>query len=156
NAEQAKIIDAVKRWLNEHEKWLLVFDNADTPSMLSKFLPQQPRGDILVTSRAHAFQNLGILNPREVSVLSPAAATEFLLKRTVREGGAESQEAEALTKELGYLPLALEQAAAYIVENQSSFKNYLTSYRKQGLKLLERQRPALGNSQEQQKRTVAT
>jgi len=156
NADQAVIVEAVKRWLQENAKWLLVFDNADSPAILSKFLPQQPRGHILVTSRAYAFQNLGILQPREVSVLNPTAALEFLLKRTAREGTVESREAEALAKELGYLPLALEQAAAYIVENQSSFKDYLASYQKQRLKLLEKQGPALGNSQEQQKRTVAS
>ena len=156
SAEQAKIIDSVRRWLHENEKWLLVFDNADTPAILSDFLPQQPRGHILITSRAYTFQNLGILKPREVSVLTPTAALEFLLKRTQREGTAESEEAEALAKELGYLPLALEQAAAYIAENQSSFKNYLASYRRQGLKLLDKQGPILGGSEQQQKRTVAT
>ena len=50
-------------------------------------------------------------------------------------------ELEALDKlvhELGYLPLALEQAGAYIYENNSSFKDYLSSYKKRGLKLLEK------------------
>ncbi|MBD2425979.1 tetratricopeptide repeat protein [Phormidium sp. FACHB-1136] len=52
--------------------------------------------------------------------------------------------ATELTAELGYLPLALEQAAAYIVTNRVSFGDYLTSYRKQRLKRLEKAKPKLG------------
>lgn len=156
STEQARVINAVKRWMQETENWLLVFDNADAPGIVPSFIPHDPKGHILLTSRAHIFQNLKILKPLEVSVLSPPAALEFLLKRTEREGTAESKEAEVLAEELGYLPLALEQAAAYLLENGSSFKDYLTAYRKQGVKLLEKQGPALGNPKEQQKRTVAT
>jgi tetratricopeptide (TPR) repeat protein len=52
--------------------------------------------------------------------------------------------ATALAAELGYLPLALEQAAAYIVTNRVSFSDYLNSYRKQRLKRLEKAKPKLG------------
>jgi tetratricopeptide (TPR) repeat protein len=52
--------------------------------------------------------------------------------------------ATALAAELGYLPLALEQAAAYIVTNRVSFTDYLNSYRKQRLKRLEKAKPKLG------------
>ena len=50
----------------------------------------------------------------------------------------------ALAAELGYLPLALEQAAAYLVTNRVPFADYLTSYRKQRLKRLEKAKPKLG------------
>ncbi|PZO38967.1 MAG: tetratricopeptide repeat protein [Shackletoniella antarctica] len=53
--------------------------------------------------------------------------------------------ASDLAAELGYLPLALEQAAAYIVTNRVPFADYLTSYRKQRLKRLEKAKPKLGN-----------
>ena len=53
--------------------------------------------------------------------------------------------ATALAAELGYLPLALEQAAAYIVTNRVPFVDYLTSYRKQRLKRLEKAKPKLGH-----------
>jgi tetratricopeptide (TPR) repeat protein len=61
---------------------------------------------------------------------------------------AESPELQAATElaaELGYLPLALEQAAAYLVTNRVPFAAYLTSYRKQRLKRLEKAKPKLGN-----------
>ena len=53
--------------------------------------------------------------------------------------------ATALAAELGYLPLALEQAAAYIVTNRVPFNDYLNSYRKQRLKRLEKAKPKLGH-----------
>jgi tetratricopeptide (TPR) repeat protein len=155
--EQAKVTDAVRRWLDDNPGWLMVFDNADDPTIVKEFLPQQAKGHILLTSRAHTFHKLGILSPREVNVLSPDEARKFLLLRTGKDPASKSSEADALAKELGYLPLALEQAAAYIAETGASFSNYLAGYKKQRLKLLEKQGPVVGNHEkEQQKRTVAT
>ncbi len=53
--------------------------------------------------------------------------------------------ATELAAELAYLPLALEQAAAYIVTNRVPFATYLKSYRKQRLKRLEKAKPKLGH-----------
>jgi len=155
--EQAKTTEAVKSWLEQNTGWLLVLDNADDPSMVRPFLPQQGKGHVLLTSRAHTFQSLGIQAPREVNVLSPAEAREFLLYRTGKDSTIKSPEADALAKELGYLPLALEQAAAYMVENSVGFASYLGGFKKQRQVLLNKQGPVLGNDErEQQKRTVAT
>jgi len=154
--EQAKVTDAVKRWLEQNPGWLLVLDNADDPAMLKLFLPHQGKGHILLTSRAYTFDLIGILSAHEVNVLSPSEAREFLLRRTSKDPLAKSPEADALAKELGNLPLALEQAGAYIKETGASFKTYLAGFKKQGLKLLEKKGPVLGNEREQQKRTVAT
>jgi tetratricopeptide (TPR) repeat protein len=155
--EQAKITEAVKGWLEQNTGWLLVLDDADDPAMVKPFLPQGSTGHVLLTSRAYSFQKIGLVSPREVNVLSPGEAREFLLRRTRKEPTEKSPEADALAKELGYLPLALEQAAAYIGETAASFLSYLAGYRKQGLKLLEKQGPVMGNDEkEQQKRTVAT
>ena len=155
--EQAKITEAVRRWLDENPGWLLVFDNADDPSLVKDFRPQQANGHILLTSRAHTFDALGIFAPREVEVLAPDEAREFLLLRTGKDPSSKSPEADALAKELGYLPLALEQAAAYVAAKSTNFANYLTAFKKQRQALLNQQEPVLGNeAKEQQKRTVAT
>ena len=155
--EQAKVTEAVKSWLEQNTGWLLVLDNADDPAMVKPFLPQQGKGHILLTSRAFSFQKIGLVSPREVNVLSPDESREFLLQRTGKGPTEKSPEADALAEELGYLPLALEQTAAYIMETGASFSSYLAGYRKQGLKLLEKQGPVMGNDEkEQQKRTVAT
>ena len=151
--EQAKVTEAVKRWLEQNTGWLLVLDNADDPAMVKPFLPQQGKGHILLTSRAYSFQKIGLVSPREVNVLSPDEAREFLLRRTGKEPTEKSTEADALAKEVGYLPLALEQAAAYIAETGASFSSYLAGYRKQGLKLLEKQGPVMGNDEKEQQKT---
>jgi tetratricopeptide (TPR) repeat protein len=154
--EQAKVTEAVKSWLEQNTGWLLVLDNADDPAMVKPFLPQGSTGHLLLTSRAYSFQKIGLVSPREVNVLSPDEACEFLLRRTGK-GPTEKSEAAALAKEVGYLPLALEQAAAYIAETGASFKNYLAGFKTQRLKVLEKQGPVLGNDEkDQQKRTVAT
>jgi tetratricopeptide (TPR) repeat protein len=155
--EQAKVTEAVQHWLEENPGWLLVFDNADDPGVLKAFLPQQEKGHLLLTSRAHQFQKLGIFSPREVDVLSPKEAREFLLLRTGKDVAKKSPYADELSKELGYLPLALEQAAVYIVEKSAGFASYLAGFKKQRQALLNQQGPVLGNeAKEQQKRTVAT
>ena len=69
------------------------------------------------------------------------------LKRTDREGPldpAEQDAARALAEELGYLPLALEQAAAYMVEHEEAFSVYLAAYRVLRLKLLDEMGPVTG------------
>ncbi|HEY2911783.1 MAG TPA: FxSxx-COOH system tetratricopeptide repeat protein [Candidatus Angelobacter sp.] len=145
NAKQAAIVDGVRRWLDQNENWLLIFDQADNPEDLRKFLPQQRRGHILVTSRKQAFQPVGITRAIALDALSPEAAIEFLLKRTGREPTKGSRVARELAKELGYFPLALEQAGAFIVENQTGFEDYLKSFRRSRLSLLQQQGPVLGD-----------
>jgi hypothetical protein len=74
----------------------------------------------------------------EVKELSSLDALNFLLKRTGRENtNTEHREAaEQLARELGYLPLALEQAAAYLVEESASFTAYLDAFRRHPLEIL--------------------
>lgn len=138
--DQNLVVSAVRRWLEASTDWLLILDNADEPALIEEFLPSGSNGDILLTSRAQVFDQIGILNPIEMEEMSPEDATEFILRRTGRRD-LELDEAEAveqLTFELNYLPLALEQAGAYIKELRSSFQDYLVSYRKRGLELLEK------------------
>ena len=73
-------------------------------------------------------------------------ATAFLLHRCGRQDAEDAERVAAteLARELDGLPLALEQAAAYIVDSQASFERYLESYRTRGLKLVGAQLPALG------------
>ena len=156
-ADQAVIVGAVKRWLEQNEGWLLVFDNADPPAVVRQFLPSPRKGHILLTSRAHdfqvLFQALSLIEPREIIELPAEAAGEFLLKRTSRQRGSDiAKDVDAVTEELGYFPLALEQAGAFIYENQTGFENYLKSFRKRRLELLEKGLPVIG----EYKKTVAT
>ena len=138
---------ALKGWLEAHPGWLLILDNADDPNFLAPFLPDAGHGHVLITSRAQDFQNLGVLDAIELPNLPVADATTFLLRRSGREDveADERDAAERLARELGGLPLALEQAAAYIKASKGMrLRRYLESYRGRGLDLLNAHGPALG------------
>ena len=140
------LIEAVKRWLQNHDDWLLIFDNADTPDIIAPFLPATYAGQVLLTSRAPFSDILGISASTQLDVLEPDDALEFLCKRVGRADldDAEHEAASTLVSELAGLPLALEQAGAYILANQTRFQDYLASYRKQHLALLNRREPKTG------------
>ncbi len=144
--DQRVVVQAVLDYLRGSEKsfaptprWLIIFDNAEDPRDLRPFLPQG-RGSILITSRN---PNWGALaRPLEVQTLPRDKAIEFLLARTglpcpskMGEGGGEG--AGELADALGCLPLALEQAAAYIEASGISFADYLARWRTHHRKLLQ-------------------
>jgi hypothetical protein len=138
NLDLNRIIEAVKRWLMTHDGWLLILDNADSPAVVKKFLPVSSAGHVLLTSRARVFDMLGIPSALDLDQMSPDEALEFLFRRTAREGinPEERVAASVLTEELGFLPLALEQAGAYIASKQVLFVDYLISFRRRRLELL--------------------
>ena len=109
----AETAQAVKHWLEHTSEWLLIFDNADTPELLKASYPRTPKGHILLTSRAQLFDTLGIARPLALEKMDPEEALDFLYKRSARSQDdlGEKHAADHLAEELGYLPLALEQAA---------------------------------------------
>jgi NB-ARC domain len=136
-----------RQWLETNDRWLLVFDNADRPELLKSVLPRGHQGKVLLTSRARRFASLGIKAPIEVQKLSQEESILFLKDRTQRFDldAAELAAVTELARELDGLPLALEQAAAYIDQMQVPFAVYGAHYRRQRLALLERQLPETGN-----------
>ncbi|MEO0375466.1 MAG: tetratricopeptide repeat protein [Cyanobacteria bacterium P01_A01_bin.17] len=144
-----KLIIAVQHWLETHDKWLLVFDNADKPMMLKPFLPQNPKGRVLITSRAQVFDMVGVIEPIPVDTMTPGDSVDFLAKRVQQTLGilSESERVAAndLAQELGYFPLALEQAGAFIVRKSITVEVYLNDYRQRGLALLEEGSVQTGN-----------
>jgi hypothetical protein len=143
--DQMAMAQAARRWFESNGDWLLILDNADTPGMLKNFLPAAGHGHILITSRAPSFAAQHIETQR-LALPHEAESVAFLLHRTGRQtaGEAERQAAAELAGELGHLPLALEQAAAYLVDRGTSFGAYLEAFRKKGLELLERAEPEGG------------
>jgi len=146
-SDSNKVTAAVCRWLGREPGYLLILDNAGDPTLVKRHLPPNPRGHVMLTSRAQNFDVLGIRKPIGLPVLTRDEALEFLLKRTGRDGPlnpAERDAARTLAEALGYLPLALEQAAAYMVENEEAFSVYLAAYRDLRLKLLDEMGPVAG------------
>ena len=138
NAPEQEAVEAVRRWLDTTGSWLLVLDNADQPEIVEPFLPASPRGHLLVTSRARNLDVLDVVRAIRLDALPPEDAWEFLLKRTDRKapGDDERQAAAGLAEALGYLPLALEQAGAYLAAHPVRFCDYLESYHQRRLPLL--------------------
>jgi tetratricopeptide (TPR) repeat protein len=143
----AETAQAVKHWLEHTGEWLLVFDNADAPEMLKTYYPHTPQGHIMLTSRAQLFDTLGITRPLALKKMDPQEALDFLYKRTARSQNDQGEQhaVEQLAAELGYLPLALEQAAAYILAKGARFQDYLASYQRQRLSLLNKADPKTGD-----------
>jgi tetratricopeptide (TPR) repeat protein len=112
--------------------WLLVFDNAPDRASVAAFVPPAGRGRVLITSRDQIWPPGQAL---DVPVLGPEAATEFLASRT---GDRDRQAAWELAQELGGLPLALEQAGAYIQATGGTLAGYLALFRQRRPEMLAR------------------
>ena len=149
----SQLITETLSWLgNLREKWLLIVDNMDQKELSScarkMFFGQwknKTTGDILVTSRRSSEAlcedlDLPPENCLELNAFTLEESTEFLKKRTGLESCSDDQEqdVEQLAHELGGLPLALEQAAAYVKALKCSIQSYLEQYRSQKSTLLKR------------------
>src|SRR5262245_61015232 len=106
--QRERQVEAVLRWLREHPRWLLVLDNVESTSIeaVRRWVPPGLPGHVLLTSRTPMWPARIGLEPLSVDV-----ARRFLLDRT---GQADRDAARAVAVTLGCLPLALEQAAAYL------------------------------------------
>ena len=136
-ADQELIVEAVRSYLGQHKKWLLIFDNAADSSDLRDYLPQGGEGHILITSRNQNWR--GTARPLSLSVLSRTEAVAFILKRT---GQSEDSYASLLAEALGDLPLALEQAGAFIEATGTSIHQYLELFTRNKTELLRRGKPS--------------
>jgi tetratricopeptide (TPR) repeat protein len=141
------VIIAVRAWLATNQKWLLVFDGANNPEFIRPLIPRYNKGHIIITSRSNRFDYPGVLQPIELTEMSEDEAVGFLLKRVRREEISESENeaARELACLLGYLPLALEQAGAFIAAKQILFQDYLLSYRRRQIRLFESSWPVTGD-----------
>ncbi|MFL5706157.1 MAG: NB-ARC domain-containing protein [Ktedonobacteraceae bacterium] len=133
-------VAAVKQWFSEHSGWLLILDNADDMSLICEFLPTtHDRGHILLTTRAQATG--AIAEPVTVEKLGLEEGVQLLLRRArkVDQAGAEDRlAARAIVEAMDGLPLALDQAGAYIEETQCSVSDYLQLYQTHQSLLLRR------------------
>jgi tetratricopeptide (TPR) repeat protein len=134
--DQGIIVQAVRGSLAGCGRWLIVFDNATGPEEIRGYLPLGGTGHVLVTSRNPAFG--GVAHPLKVEKMSADEAVEFLLKRTQQNDGAA---AAALAKELGYLPLALAHAGAYMEETGTAIASYLKTFSARQTALLAKAKP---------------
>jgi tetratricopeptide (TPR) repeat protein len=119
-ASIADKIAAAYHWLQEADRrWLLVFDNAADAATVTPYLPSNSsRGQVIVTSRDRLWPEVATI---PVQPLTPAEAVQFLGDHTLSD----PHTAAALAELLGGLPLALEQARAYLAATRRPAAGYL-------------------------------
>jgi tetratricopeptide (TPR) repeat protein len=136
-ADQSEIVAALFEELRHRDRWLLVYDNAERPEQLAGLLPPGGGGQVLVTSRWSAWGRRA--TPLRVNVLARQESIAFLSKRT----GADDHSAlNTLAELLGDLPLALEEAAAYLEETPTDIGEYLDLVRERARELFSLDQPA--------------
>ena len=124
---------AVHRWLQDHPGWLLILDNLDTREAAAeagKLVQSLRGGRVLLTGRYT--QWAGNIRALELDTLAEEPAARFLLDRTEgrrRPQAADPDDARELARELGGLPLALEQAGAHIGVRRLTLRAYLAEWR---------------------------
>jgi tetratricopeptide (TPR) repeat protein len=126
--------DAVKAWLQQNEKWLLIFDNAQNPEAIKDFMPGDGPGHVIITSRSQEWGQLAKEFP--IRIFEREESVNFILDRTRQQ---DKETADALADELGDLPLALEQAVSYIGATSTSLAEYLDLFKKRRKELWEQE-----------------
>ncbi len=157
--DQSRIIASVKRWLKDHTDWLLMLDNVEDLEMVDEFIPAGCSGHVLLTTRVQAFGTLaqGI----EIDKLNPEDGALFLLRRVKiidrdaslsQASNADCITAEEISRLMDGLPLALDQAGAYIDQTRYDLSSYMKLYQTHRFELLEQR----GNYPSEHPQSVAT
>jgi tetratricopeptide (TPR) repeat protein len=124
--DQPEMVSALFDLLRGRGRWLLIYDNAERPERLEGLFPPDGGGHLLVTSRWSAWGRDA--SPQRLQVLPRTESVEFLRRRT---GAVNLAALDALAEVVGDLPLALEEAAAYVEETQVDLEDYVYLVREQ-------------------------
>ncbi len=132
---------AVQKWLIENSNSLLILDNIEEMKIYDEFVPAGTTGHVLITTRLPTTGNVQKIDASEMGEESGL----FLLRRSgiiAKEQTVEEAPKEVLTaaqkinEMFGGLPVALEQAGAYIQETGASLQNYLKLFESDSKKIL--------------------
>ncbi|OXM67909.1 FxSxx-COOH system tetratricopeptide repeat protein [Amycolatopsis vastitatis] len=132
-------VPAVKEALRlgrPYRRWLLVFDSAEDPDMVRPFFPVGGPGDILVTSRNPNWS--AIARPLEVAVFERSESKMLLSRRGPQ---LDDSDADRISEKLGDLPLAIEQAAAWLAETGMTAREYLRLFDEKVAEILDTSNP---------------
>ena len=113
------------QWLAAHPGWLVILDNVTDPADVAPLLARASAGRYLITSRrASGWHATGVV-PVRLDVLDPAEAQALLAAILSPDRPREADGAAELCAELGFLPLAIEQAGAYLAQAGATPREYL-------------------------------
>ena len=141
--DQTMIVAAVQQWLTNQSEWLLILDNADDSTKVTEFLPTGENGHILLTTREQAWG--AIAHNFTVKKMDETEGVLVLLRRAniltsplapLSEASSVQQATAAkIVEAMDGLPLALDQAGAYIEETPSTLDAYLKAYQRRQTEL---------------------
>jgi tetratricopeptide (TPR) repeat protein len=141
--DQSKVMAAVQRWLSSHRDWLLIFDNVEDLELVKSVLPVVRSGAVLLTTRLQA---LGVTAQTiDLEKMSTEEGVHFPLRRAKlltldasdEQLSAEDQAtAREIVTAMDGLPLALDQAGAYIEATRCSLSDYLHLFQNHPIDLL--------------------
>ncbi|MGA5322140.1 tetratricopeptide repeat protein [Streptomyces seoulensis] len=138
------------QWLASHTGWLVVLDNVNDPADISPLLDRVPDGRFLITSRLAEGWEEDVALVR-LDVLDADESLALITSIITRKGPRDLDGATELCEELGHLPLAVEQAGAYIAQNPfATPRTYLQLLADHPAKMYER-----GGATTRAERTVA-
>ncbi|WP_432991309.1 FxSxx-COOH system tetratricopeptide repeat protein [Dactylosporangium sp. CA-233914] len=128
--ESVRMVRDALRQGRPSRRWLLIFDNIGDPETVREFIPQGS-GHVLLTSRNQEWaQDAHVV---EITTFTRAESVTFLTRRV---NGLAAGDAEAVANRLGDLPLAIEQAAAWLSETGMPVARYLELLDTQPLRIL--------------------
>ncbi|MGH3840105.1 MAG: FxSxx-COOH system tetratricopeptide repeat protein [Pseudonocardiaceae bacterium] len=105
--------------LHDQQRWLLIYDNAEDPQALGGYLPGGA-GHVLITSRNPDWHDLAV--PVPVDVFTREESISLLRGRVPRLS---EPDAGRIAEALENLPLAVQQAAAFLADTGSTVNEYL-------------------------------
>lgn len=131
-SQPCTIITAVREWLNSHSDWLMILDTVEDVQLIKPSLPSARQGTLLFTTRLHTLGTLASMI--ELDRLSTPESTELLLRRmhhlderhTFKQLSPDTEAlAQTLADLMDGLPLALDQAGAYLQQTQCNLREFL-------------------------------
>lgn len=139
-----RIVDRIRVWLRSNTQWLLILDNVEDLTILRTLVPNTVRGHILLTTRTQVMGN--ITQRTDLCGLGCDEAVLFLLRRIKalpldapleHATPLDLMRAREVAELLGSLPLALDQAGAYIEATGCNLSDYHVQYQTGCAKLLD-------------------
>ncbi|WP_405554021.1 FxSxx-COOH system tetratricopeptide repeat protein [Streptomyces sp. NBC_01171] len=138
------------QWLASHTGWLVILDNVNDPADIAPLLDRAPGGRFLITSRLAEGWEEDVTLVR-LDVLDAEESLALITSIITRKGPRNLDGASELCEELGHLPLAIEQAGAYVAQNPfTTPRTYLQLLAEHPAKMYER-----GGATTRAERTVA-
>ncbi|GIH27948.1 hypothetical protein Aph01nite_62580 [Acrocarpospora phusangensis] len=131
--EPAQRVREALRKGDTFKRWLLIFDNAREAEEIERYIPSDS-GHVIITSRDPSWNQLA--RPLEVAVFQRRESVAHLMRRA-GESNITTADAELLADALGDLPIAIEQAGAWLRETGAKTADYVDQLKGRGLVVLD-------------------